>query len=157
MRSRKPLSEFHKLSRFIRFLPSVRKTVSEISGLYRVSLISSGMDFYVSEVASRLGIECWHANYSLVTDSTGIVCDIRPSAPDDTAKVGILKTLCRKHKLNPDQIAYVGDSVNDLPVFQFTGRGVMVGKGTPELRKASWRHISTIAKLPDILRAAWTG
>ncbi len=64
--------------------------------------------------------------------------DIHQGAAD---KVVALRELMKKHSLSPEQIAYVGDDINDLPVMVQIGFPCAVANAVPEVIAVA-RYIS---------------
>lgn len=51
------------------------------------------------------------------------------------SKLPVLKELLEKLNLSPEQAAYVGDDVMDLPIVRYVGFGVAVANAVDELKK----------------------
>lgn len=143
--------EFEKVMRQATFIPGVKETIRQLIQKYRLCLVSSAIDVFVSHVANRLRIDTHHANYSLVYNADDTIVDIRFHAPEDEAKVLFLKQLATRMKLTPSEIVFVGDSANDLEVFRYTKRGILVGLGNEKLRQAAWKRVDTIQEIVSIL------
>ena len=54
-------------------------------------------------------------------------------------KLPVLKALAGELGLEPEEIAFVGDDVNDLACLQWSGLGIAVANGRPEVRAAADR------------------
>lgn len=52
-------------------------------------------------------------------------------------KAAALKDLCSKYSLHPDEVAFVGDDVNDLPAFHTAGLRIAVANACQEVKNAS--------------------
>ena len=52
-------------------------------------------------------------------------------------KAAALKNLCSKYNLRPDEAAFVGDDVNDLPAFHSAGLRIAVANACQEVKNAS--------------------
>jgi len=52
-------------------------------------------------------------------------------------KIEVFEQLLRDANVSPDQIAYIGDDVFDLPLINRVGYGVAVANALPELRQAA--------------------
>jgi len=148
----KKRQDFDRLLSKIEYQSEVADVIKLCQKKYSVCLISSGLDFYVREVARELKVFEWYANYSFSYDYSGEVNEIIFNAPEKESKVIRLRKICKEKNIRPQQIIYVGDSTNDLPAFLFISHGVLVGKGTEELKKHSWIQIGKISELIDILK-----
>lgn len=79
-------------------------------------------------------------------------------------KLPAVQELAKRLKLSLDQIAYMGDDVNDVPVIEAVGLGAAPGNGTIEAREAA-RFVSSqpgghgaVRELAELLlkaRGAW--
>ncbi len=52
-------------------------------------------------------------------------------------KLAALQELLKKYSLTPEQVAYVGDDLNDLTVLSAVGLPCAVGNAVPEVKKAA--------------------
>lgn len=136
------------IRRAIHFEPEGEQFVAALRKKYVVCLASSTVDTFVQAVADRLSIVDYHANYSFVFDEENKIVDIKYKDVEAKAKALFLKSLCKKYKFRPEQIVFVGDSINDKEAFLYTKHGILVGKGNEELVAASWKQVD---KLSDIL------
>lgn len=135
-----------------RFLSGAKETVEALSKKYPLAVISSGLSGYVRPVAEALGIE--HAySYTSFMYSDGAYAGIAYNEEVDElqAKVNALADFGAKVGAKPEEIVFVGDSINDIAGFRYTGRGVLVGKGTEELKSAAWKHVAHLNEVLDIL------
>ena len=49
-------------------------------------------------------------------------------------KLSIIKKLCKKYKISLENIAYVGDDINDLDAIKAVGFGCSVSNGMPDAK-----------------------
>lgn len=52
-------------------------------------------------------------------------------------KWSMIRALMEKYNLGPEQIAYIGDDLNDIPVIKRVGLGATVADGAPEVKNAA--------------------
>lgn len=90
---------------------------SIISCGVRVAIISARESSIVQRRASELGIE-----------------DCLQGYPD---KIEAYKALVRKYNFTRDQIAYMGDDVNDIPVMNHVGIKIAVANARTEVKKVA--------------------
>lgn len=117
---------------------------------YELALISSGFADYVVPVAEKLSIQHPYSfMHFLYQDGAYNGMGYSSESDELTAKVEALEHFGKKIGAAPSEIAFVGDSRNDLKAFQHGGRGILVGgKDLPDLQKAAWKTFDT---LPEIL------
>ena len=54
-------------------------------------------------------------------------------------KAGAMRVLMSKYELHPNEVAYVGDDINDLPAFEVAGVNIAVANACETLKlKADW-------------------
>lgn len=134
------------------FLDGAAETVAALSAR-PLAVISSGFREYVAPVARALSIPHAYSYIHLHFHEDGAYGGMRFPIDEDElrAKVDALLDFGKKTGAAPHEIAFVGDSSNDLEAFKHTGRGILVGEGTPELRAAAWRQVGAISDILAIL------
>lgn len=58
-------------------------------------------------------------------------------------KTEALRTLCKEHQINLEEIAYMGDDLNDLGVLQIVGLPMAPNNAVPEVKELA-KFISTV-------------
>lgn len=136
-----------------RYLSGAAETVEALSQKYPLAVISSGLSDYVRPVAEALGIQHVYSYTSFVYGANGTYTGIAYNEEGDElhAKVNALADFGAKVGAKPEEIVFIGDSVNDIEGFRYTGRGVLVGKGTEDLKAAAWKQVSALSELLGIL------
>ena len=59
-------------------------------------------------------------------------------------KLALIKTLCRKYNILLENVAFVGDDINDLEAIEAVGFGCCVANGMPEVKSVS-KYVTKIA------------
>ncbi len=143
--------EVEKILQMYAFAPGAEDLIRNLSR-YPLALISSNIDTYVKCVAERLGIEHAYGYTTIEYDGdrfSGI--GFQSEATELKAKVEALEDFAGKVGVSLDEIAFVGDSRNDLEAFTATGRGVLIGEGNEELRRAAWKRIGGLNEILGIV------
>lgn len=140
----------NELTRFV-LVDGVLDVINSLRKTYILCLVSSGVVEYVRGVAKALDISLFHANYTFLYGPNDLFDSIIYEAPENIAKVKFLEKICRERNIKPQEIVFVGDSVNDKDAFLFTGHGILVGQGTEELAKASWKQVHMLKEILPIL------
>jgi N-acylneuraminate cytidylyltransferase len=52
-------------------------------------------------------------------------------------KQAVLENLLKERNIDPSQVVYIGNDINDLPCFEFVGWGVAVADAQPEVIRAA--------------------
>lgn len=142
-----------KLSRFS-FLPGAEELVETLKPRYPIALISSNIAGYIEHVASQLAIDDWYAFTDFDFDEKAMFREITFSSDGDEleAKVEALKDFAMKNGILPTEVAFVGDSRNDLDVFKLTGKGILIGEGNEDLRGAAWKRVNSLSEISALLQ-----
>jgi HAD superfamily phosphoserine phosphatase-like hydrolase len=136
----------------IHIKPGVKELLSILKRTYRIVLVSSAIDYYVHLVAEALEVHDWNTPYQFILDSNGTVRSITMNSAEDEAKVTALKIYSEKYHILPDEMLYVGDSLNDRKAFEYTGNGIFVGSSEKNVMKAAQIVISDIQQLPSVIQ-----
>ena len=135
------------------FTSGAKSVIKRLQEKYELALISSNLEAYVEDVGERLSIPFRYAFTALEFDSRGAFTKIGflYEGTELQAKIAALEDMCSRLLLKPHEIAFVGDSRNDLDAFRYTGRGVLLREGNEDLRKAAWKQVSTLSEVLGIL------
>lgn len=139
------------MTRAIRFEQNVEQFIQSLQQSYLVCLASSTVDIFVQEVACRLSISEYNANYSFVYDGKNKIKEIKYIDEEAQAKASYIKSLCKKYNFQHEQVVIVGDSSNDMEAFRLTGRGILVGKGNEKLENVAWKQVENLKDIENIL------
>ncbi len=128
------------------------------------AFISSGIEFYISQIAKHFGTEYYHANAVFHFAEDGSFTKTTYTDVDPKAKVIAINDFCQKLGLNPEESLFIGDANNDLDAFRHTKRGLLYRTTNPnhlndswwhkddELQKAAWRKIDNLRSVIDIIK-----
>ena len=114
---------------------------------YLIYLISGSLDIYVESVAKKVGADGFYANSSLEFDDKGIIKKIIYRENEGKVKLEQLKDLIKKLGITMDQVVFIGDSDNDVEVFEATKHGIAINGSInglcKELNKVAWREFDS--------------
>jgi 3-deoxy-D-manno-octulosonate 8-phosphate phosphatase (KDO 8-P phosphatase) len=79
--------------------------------------------------------------YSPVTERRARELGIEHCANGVGEKLPVLRDLARKLGISPEEIAFLGDDVNDLACITWAGLGMAVQNALPEVQKAA-KHVT---------------
>lgn len=132
--------------------PEARDVVEYLKSRgYILCLISGSFDIHVEATAEQLGIEHWYANAALVFGKAGNLERIIYHGDQNQVKVDQLKKFCQKVGIDPTECTFVGDSDNDIGVFQITNHGIAVHCDDEYLKGIAWKRCETLNEIKDIL------
>ncbi len=134
------------------FYSGTRGIIQKLKTKYPVALISSNIATYIEAVAKELDVDEWHA-YSDFAYNGEYFSHITytSDANEKEAKVASLTSFAKRVGVKPESIAFVGDSINDLDVFEYTGKGILIREGTESLKRAAWKRVDAIEEVERIL------
>ena len=128
---------YHQLVKSITYLPGVKEVFKKIKNLdYLTAIISSGPIDLARRAQHDLGIDFVYANELVIQDGT-ISGEFLWPVESKEKKAGIIKHLCLDLGIKPKEVAFVGDSNNDLDAFKFVGISVAFNDAPPELKKVA--------------------
>ncbi len=119
-----------------------------------VILDNQGIETKQFHIRDGLGIRLWQRSggkFGLITGRSSHVVKLRAveleislvrQGADD--KLAIAQSIVADLKLKPEQVAYIGDDLPDLPVVRYVGLGVAVADACAELKQAA-HHVTTLA------------
>jgi len=136
----------------VNFRPGAKELITYLKKKgYPIYLISGAIDLYVSHLAKKLRVDGLYANSSLSFDNKGVLQKIHYRERQGELKVEQLRDLVQKLGIKMNETVFVGDSENDLKVFQATGHGIAVHCTNEDLKKIAWKVVDSLEKIKEIL------
>lgn len=127
--------------------------VDKLKENYKVCLITGSMDLFAATVATKLGVDDYFANATLQWDEAGNLSGLTYELQQSKTKLEQFLGYCSVRGLSPTDCIVVGDSDNDVALFERTRRGVAIGPDVPpELQTVAWKSITVLAELPAALQ-----
>jgi|SRR3989344_1574922 len=114
-----PVSEAEKVVFPIPYSKGVENFFSSLDGRYLKGLVTSGIDFVAEKASQELGLDFCYSNHIETSNSsfTGkgkILIDL-------SNKREIVKKIAKTFEIFLEEICFVGDNLNDVPVFEVVG------------------------------------
>ncbi|MEW5826472.1 MAG: HAD-IB family phosphatase [Candidatus Bipolaricaulota bacterium] len=134
------------------YADGVREAVGELRGRYRLGILSSGVDLVADWVRRDLRLDFALSNRLHV-------CGGRFTGTAETCvklweKDAALRRVAVQQGLRLDQVCFVGDNVNDLPVLRIVALPVAANPKDEQVAAAAAFVIQSFCDLPRLL-AAW--
>ncbi|MEM7022875.1 MAG: phosphoserine phosphatase SerB [Pseudomonadota bacterium] len=121
----------------LRLMPGARCLVRTMAGKGAISALVSGGFMPLAERVQRdIGFDVVQANRLEVVDGQ-LTGRVLPPIVGPEAKLTLLKRLCERQHIKPDQVLAVGDGANDLPMLHAAGLGVAFRAHAPVAREVS--------------------
>ena len=131
------------------------ETISKLKESYQIALISGSFDLYAEIVAERLGLDDFYFGTTMHwnKDDQLVDYDYIVEEQQSLRKLEQLRGYCDKLGISLDQCAVVGDDLNDIAMFEATGRGVYIKSpwSHEKFGASAWKKIDNLAELKALL------
>ncbi|HNR24867.1 MAG TPA: HAD family phosphatase [Candidatus Bipolaricaulis anaerobius] len=135
------------------YAPGAREAVAELKEAgYVLGIVSSGVSLVADRVREELGLAFAIANELLVANGrfTGEAV-VRVGLGEKRA---VVEQEARQRGLSLGEIAFVGDHLNDIPVFAAVGYAIAYAPKEPEVARAAHAVVDHFRSIPELVRAA---
>ncbi len=130
----------------LEFIPNAAKLVKTLQGYgFTTAIISSGLSVFADKAKETLGIDISRAN-KLKTNEKGQICGVEVHVAFDN-KDQVLKEIAKDLGIQLSQCAAIGDSRNDIPMFNIVGFSIAFNPSAAEVANAA----STIVQSENAL------
>ncbi len=118
---------------------------------YSIMLLSGGFVTMAEAVGEMLNVDVVFATSDIAFDSANNFDHFMSNGEEGEAKANILRAYCEKENIVSTDCIAVGDSMNDVPLFNQTGNGVTFSWCKPEVQSAARHVIEDIRDFPALL------
>jgi phosphoserine phosphatase len=135
------------------YSPGVQKTIVQLKSYGLIlGIVSSGVSLVAERVKNELGLDFFLANELLVADGvfTGEAV-VRVGLAD---KARAVQEKAKQLGLELAEIAFVGDHVNDIPVFQIVGLGIAYAPKDQRVIETAHVVVEDFCQIATILRSS---
>lgn len=136
------------------YAKGVREAVAQLRPRYQLGILSSGVDIVAEWVRADLGLDFAVANRVHVRD--GAFTGTSETVVSLWAKDEALRAVARRERIGLDEICFVGDHVNDIPVMRIVGMAVAANPKDEALSGIAHYVIHRFDELPALVDA-WAG
>ena len=148
------LEKFYEILNKVKYMPGVKETFKELKKRgYKTVVISGGLKNLANRAIRDLDIDhVFAACEYFFDDKTGklVSWNILPS--DYEGKIDFMRLIMREYKMHPQECAFIGDGVNDVPLAKEVGISIAFN-AREELQKVCTHSINQENKnLKDILK-----
>lgn len=118
----------------------------------RTGIISGGMYNMYEYASEKFGLSVDYVNFAakLKFDKTGRLTGGEYKEDDFDGKLRVLKDYCKRADATLDETLYVGDSHNDIPVFE-AAAGIAFSSDSKELKRLA-KHVIAGDDLREIMK-----
>jgi phosphoserine phosphatase len=100
----------------------------------KTAIVSAGLNVLAKRIGKNIGIDYIYSN-GVKVDSDGFITTdgligVKLMYKDET-----IRNICEKHNISPENIASVGNSCFDIPMFEVTGFGIAFNPSDPCVKK----------------------
>lgn len=131
------------------YTPGARETIAQLKRQYKLGILTSGLDRIAEYICDDLGMDFYLANGLRVCDGvfTG-ECEQRVYL---WGKDRHFLELCWREGLDPKEVCFVGDHLNDIPVMKSAGLAIAFAPKDPELLTVAHAHTHDFREIPKII------
>jgi len=115
-----------------------REAIAELKKRgYKTAVITGSFGALAERVQKELGIDDIAAHCNLEFDSKGRLKSWKLLPCDYEGKVDAFLQMAEKDGVNPSECVYVGDEVNDIPIFQKVGLSIAFNSNKQEVKDSA--------------------
>ena len=104
---------------------------------YKTAVITGSFKALAERVKELLGLDYIIAHCELIFDENGNLKEWKLIPCDFEGKVEYFNKLAKELGLNPSECAYIGDEVNDIPIFSKAGLSIAFNCRKEEVKKVA--------------------
>jgi len=123
---------------------------SSINGGHVTGLLSSGIDFVAKRIKKELGLNFQISNQLEINNSR--FSGKANSRVNLYGKLDILNSLLKKYNLNSEEVCYIGDHFNDIPLFENVGLAVAFNPKSNRVAEKARHVIYDYRELEKLLK-----
>lgn len=131
------------------FAEGVVEVIESLRKRYAIGVISSGVELVAERVRGDLGLDFAVANRLHVRD--GKFTGTSETLVHLWKKRDVLLRVAKQRGWHPEQICYIGDHMNDVPVMPVVGLGIAVHAKDEALIRASDAAADRFDQIPGII------
>ena len=144
-------SFFHDLFENLPLADNAVSVTDTLKAKYDICLITGSMDMYAEIVAHKLGVTKWFANTKLHWVG-GSLTDMDYELNQSARKLEQFLGFCTTNGYQPQECIVVGDSENDMALFEASQRGILVSSdATNVLSQHVWKQIPALGNLLEVI------
>ena len=134
---------FERIINSVRYMPGAVETFEELRKMgYKTAVISGGFKNLANRAIRDLGIDHTFAACEYFFDPTsGRLVHWNLIPCDYAGKVDFMRLMMREYGISPEDCAFVGDGVNDVPIAKEVGLSIAFN-AAQELQEAATHSIS---------------
>jgi len=138
---------FEKIINSVQYMPGAVETFQELKKLgYKIAVISGGFKNLANRAIKDLGIDHTFAACEYFFDeNTGRLINWNMIPCDYEGKVDFMRLMMREYKISPQDCAFIGDGVNDVPIAKEVGMSIAFN-AADELQQAATHSINQSSK-----------
>jgi len=133
------------------YASGVREAMDMLRPLYRLGILSSGVNLVADWVCDDLGMAFARSN--LVEVKGGRFTGHTVTEVDLWAKHEALSALAQAHSIELHRVCFVGDNLNDLSVMERVGLSIAANPKHERVREAADHVIEDFMDLPPLIEA----
>ncbi len=143
-----------KLSDFLKTLKPRPEAISLIQACkdngYTPIILSGTMRQIAESIKETIGADASYTTSEIVFNEDGSFQTITNEKDEGPAKLRIFEQVCHEYGVSPEDTIHVGDSRNDLEIFEKTCKGILIGE-YQKLKPLAWKQIESLKEINSFL------
>jgi HAD superfamily phosphoserine phosphatase-like hydrolase len=115
-------------------------------------LVTGSVDLFAEQIATILGVKHFYANTDLVWDNNGNLIDFNYERDQAHKKVEQFYDFINKICISENECVVLGDSENDIKLFEITKHGIAVSSKNRDLLRVAWHTIDSLSEAIEIVK-----
>jgi HAD superfamily phosphoserine phosphatase-like hydrolase len=118
---------------------------------FHLAIVSGTFNTRVELVAEKLQIPHWRANVGVIFNPQGDFDQFSSRGSPQDIKACLFREICDEAGVDLEEAVFVGNDVNDLPIFSMTKRGILINNDDPVMQAESFMTIRRLSDLYKII------
>ncbi len=144
-----PLKEIERVLFPVPYSKGVKEFFSNLNGNYIKGIVSSGIDIVAEKIKEELNFDFYLSNH--LNRKNGFLTGEITLFVEMDKKAERVKEVAERYNIRLEEICFVGDNFNDVPVMEIVGLPIAYNPKTEDLKKKAMYVISDFRELNHIL------
>lgn len=143
-----------KVKEFIKTIiprPETREVINACKEKGYTTIILSGTMKQIAEgFNEHVGADFVYTTSEIIFDAEGNFETIKNEKKEGLSKRMIFERVCNEYGVNAEETIHVGDSRNDIEIFEKTEKGILIGN-YKSLKPLAWKQIHSLNEVIELI------
>jgi HAD superfamily phosphoserine phosphatase-like hydrolase len=117
---------------------------------YTPIIISGTIKQIAEDIGEFIGADTAYTTSEIIFNKDGVLETINNKEDEGQAKLRIFEKVCAEFGISPEEAIYVGDSGNDIQIFEKTNKGILIGD-YEKLKPLAWKQVQNLSEITQLL------